>query len=65
MYVPPRPRRDDDPWFALRLGLCVVASFAAMAWLNPTLGTMVAVLPFGLLAGQRKAFSIRDRKSVV
>ena len=59
MYVPPRPRREDDPWFALRLGLCVVASFAAMAWLNPALGTMVAVLPFGLLAGQRKAFSFR------
>ena len=43
MYVPPRPRREDDPWFALRLGLCVVASFAAMAWLNPALGTMEGI----------------------
>ena len=45
MYVPPRPQREDDPWFAVRLGLVVVAGFIAMAVLRPTVGTLCAVLP--------------------
>ena len=57
MYVPPRPQREDDPWFAVRLGLVVVAGFIAMAVLRPTVGTLCAVLPIGLIAGQRKAFN--------
>ncbi|MBS1301357.1 FUSC family protein [Loktanella sp. SALINAS62] len=57
MYVPPRPKREDDPLFAVRLGLVVVASYLAMALINPIMGAIVAVLPFGLVAGQRKGFN--------
>ncbi len=57
MYVPPRPHRADDPYFAVRLGLAAVAGFVAMALLHPTLGTLCAVLPMALIAGQRKAFN--------
>ena len=56
MYVAPRPRLTDDPYFAVRLALLCVISFAAVQWIKPVLPAMVVALPVGLLAAQRKRF---------
>ncbi|WP_162617523.1 FUSC family protein [Yoonia maritima] len=57
MYVAPRPKVADDPHFAIRLGLAVVAGFVAMAVLQPQLAPICVALPIGLIAGLRKAFN--------
>tara|TARA_R110002049_G_scaffold188402_2_gene356875 strand:+ start:81991 stop:83010 length:1020 start_codon:yes stop_codon:yes gene_type:complete len=56
MYVAPRPGRDDDPHFALRLGLLCVICFAAIQWIQPVVPALVVTLPIAILAGQRKRF---------
>jgi hypothetical protein len=56
MYVAPRPRLKDDPYFAIRLALLCVISFAAVQWIKPVLPALVVALPVGLLAAQRKRF---------
>lgn len=56
MYVAPRPRLKDDPYFAVRLALLCVISFAAVQWIEPVLPALVVALPVGLLAAQRKRF---------
>lgn len=57
MYVTPRPSADDDPFYAVRLGLTGMLSFAAVPLLDPALPPIIAALPVGLIAAQRKAFS--------
>lgn len=57
MYVIPRPNAQDDPHFAIRLGLAGALSFAATAVLDPAMPTIMAALPVGLVAVQRKALS--------
>ena len=56
MYVAPRPRLEDDPYFALRLGLLCVICFAAIQWIKPVVPALVVTLPIAILAGQRKRF---------
>ena len=56
MYVAPRPRVHDDPFFALRLALLCVISFAAIQWMKPAVPALVVTLPIAILAGQRKRF---------
>ncbi|QYX56325.1 FUSC family protein [Roseovarius sp. SCSIO 43702] len=57
MYVPPRPSVADDPHYGIRLGLTGALSFGAVALLDPAMPTVMAALPVGLIAGQRKAFA--------
>ena len=56
MYVAPRPRIEDDPQFALRLGLLCTICFAAIQWIQPVVPALVVTLPIAILAGQRKRF---------
>ncbi len=55
MYVLPPPRREDDPYFALRLGTISAGGFLAMVWLEPTVHSIYAILPMSLASLQRKA----------
>jgi|GEM_PF-745091 len=57
MYVTPAPNRNDDPYYALRLGLTGLLAYLAVAILAPTLPPLVAALPIGLIAAQRKRFN--------
>ncbi len=57
MYVTPRPDVDDDPLYAIRLGLTGMLAYAAVPILNPALPPIIAALPLGLIAAQRKAFN--------
>lgn len=56
MYVTPRPRREDDPYHAVRLGLAVAAGFVAIALWRPAMPALIVALPLALIASQRKAF---------
>ncbi|MCB1310614.1 MAG: FUSC family protein [Sedimentitalea sp.] len=57
MYVAPRPDAVEDPLYGIRLGLTGALSFAAIPLLDPLMPTIVAALPVGLIAAQRKAFA--------
>ncbi|WP_299822085.1 FUSC family protein [uncultured Jannaschia sp.] len=57
MYVTPRPDACDDPHYAVRLGLTGALSYLAVAILAPALPPVVAALPVGLIAAQRRAFN--------
>jgi hypothetical protein len=56
VYVTPRPDAREDPRYALRLGLTAMFAFAAIPLLNPALPPIIAALPLGLIAAQRRAF---------
>lgn len=58
MYVTPRPNPENDPLYALRLGATAMLAYAAVAILNPALPPIIAALPVGLIAAQRKAFNL-------
>ncbi|MFP7674575.1 FUSC family protein [Marivita sp. S0852] len=57
MYVIPRPRLADDPLFGVRLGLTGALSYAAVPIMDPLMPTIMAALPVGMAAVQRKAFA--------
>ncbi len=57
MYVMPRPNVNDDPLYAVRLGLTGVLAYAAIPIIDPALPPIIAALPVGLIAAQRKAFN--------
>ncbi|WP_281984974.1 FUSC family protein [Thalassorhabdomicrobium marinisediminis] len=57
MYVTPRPVLSEDPLYAVRLGLAGALAYAAIPILNPALPPIIAALPVGLIAAQRKAFN--------
>ena len=57
MYVTPRPSLDTDPLYAVRLGLMGMLAYAAIPLIDPALPPIIAALPVGLIAAQRKAFS--------
>lgn len=57
MYVTPRPVVDEDPLYAVRLALTGMLAYAAVPILNPALPPIIAALPLGLIAAQRKAFN--------
>ena len=56
MYVSPRPSFRDDPNFPLRMALLAVISVGAIPIVMPSMPALMAALPFGLMAGMRKAF---------
>lgn len=57
MYVTPRPKESEDPLYAVRLGLTGMLAYAAIPILDPALPPIIAALPVGLIAAQRKAFN--------
>ena len=57
MYVTPRPDPVEDPLYAVRLAAIGTLGYVAIALLNPALPPIVAALPLGLIAAQRKAFN--------
>lgn len=57
MYVTPRPDVNEDPLYAVRLGLTGVLAYAAIPLLNPALPPIIAALPVGLIAAQRRAYN--------
>ncbi|WP_226781030.1 FUSC family protein [Oceaniglobus trochenteri] len=57
MYVMPRPQVSEDPLYAVRLGLTGMLAYAAIPLLDPALPPIIAALPLGLIAAQRKAFN--------
>lgn len=57
MYVTPRPDVAEDPLYAVRLGLTGALAYAAIPLINPALPPIIAALPVGLIAAQRKAFN--------
>lgn len=56
MYITPRPHVDDDPNYGIRLGLTGTLAYAAIPLINPALPPIIAALPVGLIAAQRRAF---------
>lgn len=57
MYITPRPSVSDDPLYAVRLGVTGMLAYAAIPLINPALPPIIAALPVGLIAAQRKAFN--------
>ncbi|MCX7568173.1 FUSC family protein [Sulfitobacter sp. F26169L] len=57
MYVTPRPTLAEDPLYAVRLGLTGALAYAAIPLINPALPPIIAALPVGLIAAQRKAYN--------
>lgn len=57
MYIAPRPLTADDPLFAVRLALAPVICLGLAVLLQTPIPALLASLPMGLLAGQRKAFN--------
>lgn len=57
MYVTPRPNVNDDPLYAVRLATTGMLAYLAIPLLDPALPPIIAALPVGLIAAQRKAFS--------
>ncbi|TDT77983.1 fusaric acid resistance family protein [Litoreibacter halocynthiae] len=57
MYVTPRPNVNEDPLYAVRLALTGMLAYAAVPILDPALPPIIAALPLGLIAAQRKAFN--------
>ncbi|MFD2740583.1 FUSC family protein, partial [Sulfitobacter aestuarii] len=55
MYVTPRPDASEDPHYGIRLGLTGALAYAAIPLINPVLPPIIAALPVGLIAAQRKA----------
>ncbi|MBR9870406.1 MAG: FUSC family protein [Gammaproteobacteria bacterium] len=58
MYVTPAPRVSEDPLYAVRLGATGLLSCAAIPILDPALPAIIAALPVGLVASQRKAMNL-------
>ncbi len=57
MYVTPRPNVDEDPLYAVRFGVTGALAYAAIPLFDPALPPIIAALPVGLIAAQRKAFN--------
>ena len=58
MYVAPRPKASDDPWFAVRLALgCSLALLIALL-IRSQMPMLIPALTVGLMAGMRKAFDV-------
>lgn len=56
MYVHPRPRVEDDPNFAVRLGAMAALAFIGIVVIQPKMPTFFAIVPILLLATMRLQF---------
>tara|TARA_R110002051_G_scaffold320598_2_gene406230 strand:- start:12043 stop:13077 length:1035 start_codon:yes stop_codon:yes gene_type:complete len=59
MYVAPRPRREDDPLFAIRLASGAVLGLLIALLVQSPMPMIMPALTVGLMAGMRKAFDIK------
>ncbi len=59
MYVAPRPHRDDDPLFALRLASGAVLGFVLAVLFQSQMPMLPPALIVGLMAGMRKSFDVK------
>lgn len=57
MYITPRPNAATDPLYPVRLAATGMLAYAAIPLLDPALPPIIAALPVGLIAAQRKAFN--------
>ncbi|MDF1608524.1 FUSC family protein [Hoeflea sp. YIM 152468] len=57
MYVTPRPDLREDPLYAVRFAAIGTLAYAAIPVLDPAMPPIIAALPLGLIAAQRKAFN--------
>lgn len=58
MYVAPRPKASDDPYFAVRLSLgCIVAVVVAVL-IQSKMPMLIPALTVGLMGGMRKSFDL-------
>lgn len=58
MYVTPRPILTEDPLYAVRFAAIGTLAYAAIPLLDPMMPPIIAALPLGLIAAQRKAFNL-------
>ncbi len=56
MYVTPRPDASEDPLYGVRLAAIGTLAYGAAIVLDAPMPAIVAALPLGLIAAQRKAF---------
>lgn len=59
MYVAPRPRAENDPYFATRLALGCVCAFIISILIQSQMPVLLPALTVGLMGGMRKAFDIK------
>lgn len=59
MYVAPRPRKEDDPLFAVRIAVTAAISCLIAMLLQTPMPMFIPALCIGLLAGIRKGFDIK------
>lgn len=58
MYVAPRPKADNDPYFAFRLALGCVSAFIISVLIQSQMPVLLPALTVGLMGGIRKAFDV-------
>lgn len=58
MYVTPRPDAVEDPLYGIRLGLTGALAYAAIPIIDPLLPPIIAALPVGLIAAQRRTLDL-------
>lgn len=59
MYVAPRPKADNDPYFAFRLALGCIAAFMVAVLIQSQMPVLLPALTVGLMGGIRKAFDVK------
>ena len=59
MFVAPRPRKEHDPCFAIRLACGCVAALVVAVLIQSQMPMLLPALTVGLMAGMRKAFDVK------
>lgn len=59
MYVAPRPKFEDDPYYAVRLALAVVIVCIVTFFSPPEMPMMVPSITVGMMASIRRGFDIK------
>lgn len=63
MYIAPRPKANDDPYFALRLALASSLALMVGLLIDSNMLLMMPVLIISLMGGMRKAFDVNKAVS--
>ncbi|EKE45255.1 hypothetical protein OCGS_0345 [Oceaniovalibus guishaninsula JLT2003] len=58
MYVTPRPDVNEDPLWAVRIAAVGTLAYLAIPLLDPGLPAIIAALPLGLIASQRRRLNV-------
>lgn len=59
MYVAPRPKAENDPFFAARLAFACVAALIVAVLIQSKMPVLIPALTVGLMGGMRKAFDVK------